>query len=135
MYIGNAFLLVLNLPLIGLWVKLLKVPYRILFPYLIFFCIIGSYSINNSIFDVLVMLLFGIIGYLFRKLEYEPAPLVLAFVLGPMLENAMRQSLLISRGSLSIFFERGISLTCLILALLLLVSSVFLKFRKRVAGA
>jgi putative tricarboxylic transport membrane protein len=135
MYIGNAFLLVLNLPLIGLWVKLLKVPYRILFPYLVFFCVIGSYSINNSIFDVLVMLFFGVIGYLFRKFKYEPAPLVLAFVLGPMLENAMRQSLLISQGNLSIFFQRGISLTCLLLALLLLASSVFLQFRKRLTSS
>ena len=132
MYIGNVMLLVLNLPLIGLWVKLLKVPYRILFPLILFFCIIGSYSINNSTFDVLVMLIFGIIGYLFRKFEYEPAPLVMAFILGPMLENSLRQSLLISGGSLLIFFTRPISASCLIIALLLLLSSIFLRKQRQI---
>ena len=127
MYIGNVMLLILNLPLIGLWVKLLKVPYRILFPLILFFCMIGSYSINNSTFDVLVMLIFGIIGYLFRKFKYEPAPLVLAFILGPMLENSLRQSLLISEGNLSIFFTKPISGSCLVIALFVLLSSIFLK--------
>jgi len=132
MYIGNVMLLILNLPLIGLWVKLLKVPYRILFPLILFFCLIGAYSINNSTFDVLVMLIFGIIGYLFRKFQYEPAPLVLAFILGPMLENSLRQSLLISEGSLWIFFTRPISGVGLIIALLVLLSSIFLKKHRQI---
>jgi putative tricarboxylic transport membrane protein len=127
MYIGNFLLLVLNLPLIGLWVKLLKVPYRILFPFLLLFSVIGSYSINNSLFDVVIMFIFGILGYLFRKCGYESAPLVLAFVLGPMLENSMRQSLLISMGSGLVFFARPISAGFLITALLILLSPVCLK--------
>jgi putative tricarboxylic transport membrane protein len=127
MYIGNVLLLVLNLPLIGLWVKLLKVPYRILFPLILFFCVIGSYSISSSKVDVLAMILFGILGYLFRKFGYEPAPLVMAFILGPMMENSLRQSLLMSGGDFSIFFRRSISASSMIIALLILLSSVFLK--------
>lgn len=130
MYIGNVMLLVLNLPLIGLWVKVLKIPPRILFPFIFFFCIIGSYSAHSSVFDVSVMLIFGLIGYLFRKFKYEPAPLVLAFILTPMLENALRQSLIISEGSFSIFFSRPIAAVALIVALFLLLSS-FLPHLKR----
>ena len=125
MYLGNVLLLILNLPLIGLWVKLLKVPYRFLFPFLLFFCVIGSYSINNNTFDVLIMFIFGIIGYLFKKFKYEAAPLVLAFILGPMLENSLRQSLLMSGGSLSVFYSRPISIVFLAIALLILLSSIF----------
>jgi putative tricarboxylic transport membrane protein len=128
MYIGNIMLLILNLPLIGLWVKLLKVPYRILFPLILFFCVIGSYSINNSTFDVLMMVIFGFIGYVLRKFRYEPAPLIMAFILGPMLENSLRQSLLISMGDFSIFLTRPISASCLIIALILSLSPIF--FRK-----
>jgi putative tricarboxylic transport membrane protein len=130
MYIGNIMLLGLNLPLIGLWVKLLKIPYRYLFPLILFFCIVGSYSINNSTFDVSVMLIFGIIGYVFRKFEYEPAPLVMAFILGTMIENSMRQSLLISGGDLLIFVTRPISASCLIIALFLILSGIFLRKRR-----
>jgi putative tricarboxylic transport membrane protein len=133
MYIGNVMLLILNLPLIGLWIKILKVPYRILFPLILFICLIGSYSIQNSIFDVLLMLIFGIIGYLFRKFKYEPAPLIMAFVLGPLLEKSLRQSLLMSMGNFSIFFTRSISAFCLIIAILLLLLSIF--FRKNRAMA
>jgi len=132
MYIGNILLLILNLPLIGLWVRLLKVPYRILFPFILFFCVIGSYSINNNIFDVLIMLIFGIIGYFFRKFKYEPAPLVMAFILGPMLENSLRQSLLISHGSFLVFITRPISISCLITALLILVLPIFLRKRRQI---
>ncbi len=127
MYIGNVLLLVLNLPLIGLWVKLLKVPYRILFPIILFCCVVGSYSINNSTFDVGMMILFGVIGYLFRKYGYEAAPLIMAFILGPMLENSLRQSLLMSMGDFSIFFKRTISVTCLLVSLVLLLSPLFLR--------
>jgi len=131
MYIGNAMLLILNLPLIGLWVKVLKIPSRILFPFIFFFCIVGSYSEHNSFFDVTVMLIFGLIGYLFRKFKYEPAPLVLAFILTPMLENGLRQSLIMSEGSFLIFFNRPIAASALIIALLLLFSSFLPYLRKR----
>jgi len=132
MYIGNIFLLILNLPLIGLWVKLLKVPYRILFPFILFFCIIGSYSINNSKFDVVVMLIFGIIGYIFRKFDYEPAPLIMAYILGPMLENSLRQSLMISGGNFSIFLTRPISVFCFIIALILLLLAIFWRKQRKI---
>jgi putative tricarboxylic transport membrane protein len=132
MYIGNVLLLVLNLPLIGVWVKLLKVPYRILFPLILFCCVIGSYSINNSTFDVVVMILFGIMGYLFRKFGYEPAPLIMAFILGPMLENSLRQSLLISTGSFFVFVTRPISAVALGISLLVVLSSIFLRKPRQV---
>jgi putative tricarboxylic transport membrane protein len=132
MYIGNVLLLVLNLPLIGLWVKLLKVPYRILFPLILFFCFIGSYSINGSIFDLIVMILFGVAGYFFRKFGYEAAPLIMAFILGPKLEYSLRQSLLISQGDFAIFFTRNISLTCLLVALLLISMPLFSRRNREV---
>lgn len=132
MYIGNVLLLILNLPLIGIWVKLLKIPYRILFPLILFFCIIGSYSLNNKTFDVFVMLIFGVVGYFFRRYGYEPAPLLLAFVLGDMLENSLRQSLLMSEGNLWSFFQRPISAVTLIVAIFLLFSPIFLKKRQQI---
>jgi putative tricarboxylic transport membrane protein len=132
MYIGNVMLVILNLPLIGLWVKILKVPYKVLFPVLLLLCIIGSYSTNNSKFDVLIMLIFGVIGYLFKKFGYELAPLVIAFVLGPMLETSLRQSLLISKGDISIFFVRPISVACLIIALLVLLLPVIMRKSRRI---
>jgi putative tricarboxylic transport membrane protein len=121
MYVGNAMLLVLNLPLIGLWVQLLKVPYRILFPLILLFCVIGVYSISSNIWDIVIMLVFGVLGYLMKKLEYEAVPLVLAFVLGRMAEESLRQSLVLSRGSLMIFFSRPISGAFLIAAAVLVV--------------
>jgi putative tricarboxylic transport membrane protein len=130
MYIGNVMLLVLNLPLIPLWVQLLKIPYRILFPLILLFCLIGSYSLKNSAFDVVVMIFFGIIGYLFRKFGYEGAPLILAFVLGPMFELNLRQSLLISKGSLLIFFTRPISAVTLTLSIFILFTSFIPYFRR-----
>ena len=126
MYVGNVMLLILNLPLIGVWVKLLKIPYRVLFPLILLFCIIGSYSVNNSRFDVLMVVVFGVIGYLLRRYHYEAAPLVMAFILSPMIENSLRQSLLMSYGTSLIFFTRPISLGCLVLAALVLLSSIFL---------
>jgi putative tricarboxylic transport membrane protein len=129
MYIGNVMLLILNLPLISIWVRLLKVPYRILFPLILLFCIIGSYSVGTSRFDVLMMATFGVIGYVFRKLDYEAAPLVMAFILSPTIENSLRQSLLMSRGTSLIFFTRPISLVCLIVAGLVLASSIVLRKR------
>ncbi len=127
MYIGNTMLLLLNLPLIGMWIKILKIPYSFLFPFIFLFCIIGSYSVGNNIQDVYVMLLFGIFGYLMKKYDYEPAPLILSFVLGPMFENALRQSLIISSGNPMIFLTRPISAAFLFAALVLLFSPMVLK--------
>jgi putative tricarboxylic transport membrane protein len=127
MYIGNFMLLILNLPLIGLWVRLLKVPYSMLFPFILLFCIIGAYTVGNNIQDVYIMILFGILGYLMKRYEYEPAPLILAFVLGPMFETAVRQSLIISGGSPLIFFSRPIAVTFLAISFILLVSPIVLK--------
>ena len=124
MYIGNIMLLVLNLPLIGLWVKLLKVPYAMLAPLILVFVLIGAYSVNNSIFDVGITIAFGFLGYLMRKLDFEPAPLVLAMILGPQLEASLRRSLIYSRGDLGVFFERPIAATLMALALLMLLSPV-----------
>ncbi|MFZ5868131.1 MAG: tripartite tricarboxylate transporter permease [Thermodesulfobacteriota bacterium] len=121
MYVGNAMLLVLNLPLVGLWVKMLKIPYPLFFPLIVLFCLIGVFSINHNINEIYVMLAFGVVGYLLRKFEYEAAPLILAMVLGPMYENALRQSLIMSDGSYGIFFSRPLSATCLIFAALLLI--------------
>jgi len=131
MYIGNMMLLVLNLPLIGIWVKVLKVPYKILFPLILLFCLIGVYSISNTVFDIYVMIFFGVVGYLMNKFEYEPSPLVLAYVLGPMLENSLRKSLIMSRGDFSIFFVRPLSAVFLVLALLILVSPLIPGIRKK----
>lgn len=123
MYIGNAMLLILNLPLVGLWVKVLKIPYHLLFPLILIFSLIGVYSLNNNSTEILIALIFGFVGYLMRKFEYEPAPFLLALVLEPMMENKFRQSLLISKGSLSIFFTRPISAVFIIAALFVLLTS------------
>jgi putative tricarboxylic transport membrane protein len=133
MYIGNAMLLVLNLPLIGMWVKILKIPYPILFPLILLFCVVGAFSLNNNMDDVLFMIGFGVLGYLFKKFDYEAAPLVLAIVLGSILENSLRQSLLISQGSFLIFFTRPISATLLSIAIILLLYPLLplFKFRKK----
>jgi len=125
MWVGNFLLVVLNLPLIGMWVKLLTVKYDYLFPAILIFCCIGVYSISNASMDVLLAALFGFIGYVFIKLEMEPAPLLLGFVLGPMMEENLRRALLLSRGDPMVFLTRPISLTLLIIsaALLLIVVS------------
>jgi putative tricarboxylic transport membrane protein len=122
MYIGNLMLLILNLPLIGLWVKLLRVPYSLLAPLILVFVLIGAYSVNNSAFDVGITIAFGFFGYVMRKFEFEPAPLVLAMILGPQLEASLRRSLIYSRGDLLVFFERPIAATLMALALLMLFS-------------
>jgi len=124
MYMGNIMLLVLNLPLIGMWVKITKLPFRLLFPMVILFCVIGVYSINNSIFDLWIMIIFGVFGYLMKKCNYEPAPLVLAYVLGPMVEQSLRQSLAISNGSFTIFLFRPISIVCLAIGAFLLITAI-----------
>jgi putative tricarboxylic transport membrane protein len=124
MYIGNGMLLVLNLPLISLWVKVLRVPYFLLYPLILLFCLIGAYGLQNNPGDVVLMLVFGIVGYLMRKFQYDGAPLVLAAVLGPLLEEAFRQSLMLSHGDFSIFISRPISLAFLVVAVILLIIPV-----------
>jgi putative tricarboxylic transport membrane protein len=133
MYLGNIVLLILNVPLIGLWVKILKIPYLILFPLIFLFCVIGSYTINNSTSDVFIMLIFGVMGYLMRKYGYEGTPLILALVVGPIFEGSMRRSLLMSSGSFSIFVTRPISAILLVVTLSLLVAGIFSK-RKFIKG-
>ena len=121
MWIGNLMLVVLNLPLIGIWIKLLSVPYRWLFPSIVLFCAIGVYSTNNTTFDIWMVGIFGFIGYLFIKLGTEPAPLLLGFILGPMMEEYLRRALLLSRGDWSVFITRPLSAGLLAAAALLLV--------------
>ena len=113
MWIGNCFLLTLNVPLVRLWLSLFKIPYGVLFPAILFFCCIGTYSVNNSLEDVLITAAFGLVGYLFLRLSLDPAPLILGFILGPMLEENCRRALLLSRGSFSTFARHPISATLL----------------------
>jgi len=131
MYIGNVMLLVLNLPLVGMWAQLLRLPYNVLFPLIVLFSIIGVYCSSNNVFDVYVMIAFGILGYLMRKTGYEPAPLVLAFVLGPMLENNLRKALILSQGELTTFLTRPISAACLLFAAVLLVFPLLPSLRRK----
>jgi putative tricarboxylic transport membrane protein len=131
MYVGNAMLLALNLPLIGMWVQILKIPYKTLFPLILLFCLIGSYSVSTNVFDIYIMLVFGVLGYFFRKLNYEPAPLVLAFVLGPLLEKNLRQALILSDGSIGVFLTRPLSAAGLLISLFLLVSAALPSLQKK----
>jgi TctA family transporter len=121
MWLGNAMLIILNLPLIGMWIKLLTVPYRWLFPAIVLFCAIGVYSTNNNTFDIWMVGAFGVIGYTFIKLKVEPAPLLLGFILGPMMEENLRRALLLSRGDWSVFVTRGLSASLLAAAAVLLI--------------
>jgi len=130
MWIGNLMLVVLNLPLIGIWVKLLQVPYRLLYPAILLFCCIGVYSINNSVFDVFMTAGFGILGWLFVKLECEPAPLLLGFILGPMMEENLRRAMLLSRGDPTVFVTRPISAVMLGMAVALLLIIVAPSIRR-----
>jgi putative tricarboxylic transport membrane protein len=118
-------LLVLNLPLIGIWVKVLKIPYGILFPLILLFCFVGAYANSNSLVDLNVMVFFGLVGYIMKKTGFEPAPLVMAYILCPFLEEAFRQSLIKSHGDFSIFFKRPISATILGIAFLFIILNVF----------
>ena len=121
MWIGNAMLIILNLPLIGMWIKLLTVPYRFLFPAIVLFCAIGVYSTNNKTFDIWLVAIFGVIGYWFNKIGAEPAPLLLGFILGPMMEENLRRALLLSRGDWSVFVTRPLSAFLLAAAAILVV--------------
>lgn len=121
MYVGNVVLLILNLPLVGLFVNLLRIPYRILYPSILLFCVLGVYAVNNSVLDIWIMTVMGLLGYLLRKFDFETAPIVLGLVLAPMLEMSLRQSLAMSRGNYLIFIERPIAGTMLLAAFALLV--------------
>jgi putative tricarboxylic transport membrane protein len=123
-YIGNLILVILNLPAIPLWVSLLKTPKPILYTIILIFCVIGAYSLQNSIFDVGLTLVFGILGYIFKKLDFPMAPMILTVILGPLMERGMRQSLEMSRGDFSIFFTRPISLGLIILSVFFIISSL-----------
>ncbi|MCP5281062.1 MAG: tripartite tricarboxylate transporter permease [Rhodoferax sp.] len=131
MWIGNAMLVILNLPLIGLWIKLLTVPYRWLYPAIVLFCAIGVYSTNNNTFDIWMVGMFGVLGYMFIKLGIEPAPLVLGLILGPMMEENLRRALLLSRGDWTVFFTRGLSASLLAIAAALLMIVLLPAVRKK----
>jgi putative tricarboxylic transport membrane protein len=135
MWVGNLMLIVLNLPLIGIWIKLLTVPYRFLFPAILSFCCIGLYTLNNNNFDVFMGALFGLVGYLFYKLGCEPAPLLLGFILGPMMEENLRRALLLSRGDWSTFVTRPLSAALLLAALAMVVVVLLPSIKKKRAEA
>ena len=131
MWTGNLMLLVINLPMIGVWVSLLRVPYRLMFPAIVLFCCIGAYSVNNNVFDVWLMLLFGMVGAFFIKVGAEPAPFMLGFVLGPLMEENFRRAMMLSRGDPTTFVTRPISAGLLALAVALLVILVLPAVRAR----
>jgi TctA family transporter len=128
MWIGNFFLVILNLPLIGIWVRMIMVPYQVLYPAILVFCGIGVFSLNNNEFDIYLMALFGLLGYVFSKLGCEPAPMLLAFILGPLMEEYLRRAMLISRGDPMVFVTRPISATLLGLAVLAMCAVLFPTF-------
>ncbi|MCZ8375015.1 MAG: tripartite tricarboxylate transporter permease [Beijerinckiaceae bacterium] len=134
MWIGNLMLVIINLPMVGLWVRLLRVPYRMLFPAILIFCAIGVYSINNQPFDVVLTAFFGLVGYLLLKLGFEPAPMLVAFVLGKIMEEKLRQAMLLSRGDPMTFFDFGkhpISATLMIVSIILLIVALLPSIRRK----
>lgn len=130
MWIGNLFLVILNLPLAGLWVQILRIPYRYLYPAILAVCAVGVYSINYNIYDIVLMATFALLGYVFYQLRCEPAPLILGFVLGPMMEENLRRAMLLSRGDAGVFFTSPISAALLLAALLLLAATLLPKWQK-----
>jgi len=131
MWIGNLFLVILNLPLIGIWVKMISVPYHFLYPMILVFCCIGVFSLGNKLFDVYLLAGFGVLGYIFSKLKCEPAPLLLGFILGPMMEEYLRRALLLSRGDFSVLVTRPISATMLAIAAIALIVVFLPSIRKK----
>lgn len=127
MWLGNLFLLILNLPLVGIWVSFLKIPRRIMYPTIVAICLVGAYYINNSWFDVMLLIPFGLVGYLLRVLDCEPAPLAMGFIMGAMFEEHFRRSMMINRGDLLVFLEHPISLTFLLITVILITFSLFWK--------
>jgi putative tricarboxylic transport membrane protein len=134
MYLGNVMLIALNLPLIGIWVRILKIPYAILFPLIFLFCLIGVYTLNSNVIEIFIMLVFGVLGFIMRKSGFEGAPFLLALVLGPIMESSFRQSLLISHGNLGVFISHPIAAVLLILGLACLASQLIPVFRKKGKG-
>jgi TctA family transporter len=130
MWVGNLFLVILNLPLIGLWVRMIMVPYQLLYPAILVFCAIGVFSLRNQEFDVHLMGLFGVLGYVFSKLGCEPAPMLLAFILGPLMEEFLRRAMLLSRGDPLVLIQRPISATLLALAVLAILAVLLPSFSK-----
>lgn len=131
MYLGNVILLVLNLPMVGVWVQLLKVPFGILGPVIVLFTVVGCYSLNNDVFNVFMFIVFGIMGYILRKLCFDPGPMVMSFILAPLIENSLRQSLLMSAGSFSIFVSRPISGTLMAVFAAILIGQLYMAFKNR----
>jgi putative tricarboxylic transport membrane protein len=131
MWIGNLMLVVINLPLVGVWVSLLRVPYRLLYPSIVVFCCIGVYSINNSPSDVLIAAMFAVVGYWYTKHDFEPAPMLLGFVLGPLMEENLRRAMLIARGDVTVFATRPISAALLAISIVMLTLSALPMLRKR----
>jgi putative tricarboxylic transport membrane protein len=130
MWLGNLMLLIINLPLVGLWVRLLKVPYRLMFPAILMFCSIGIYSINSVPTDVMFIAFFGIVGYALIKLGFEPAPLLLGFVLGRLMEEYLRRALTLSRGDPIVFLERPVAAGLLLLTAVVLAAALLPSLRK-----
>jgi TctA family transporter len=135
MWIGNCFLLLLNVPLVRFWLSVFKIPYSVLFPSILFFCCIGTYSVNNNLDDIFSTAAFGVLGYVLMRLDLEPAPLMLGFILGPMLEEYFRRSMLLSRGSFTTFVTHPISGTLIGLIVLLIIGQVVFSWRAKRAGA
>jgi TctA family transporter len=131
MWVGNLMLVILNLPMIGVWIRLLQVPYRLLYPAILLFCCIGVYSLNNNVFDIYITVLFGILGYVWAKLKCEPAPMLLGFILGPMMEENLRRAMLLSRGDATVFATRPISATMLVISALMLLVVIAPSIRKK----
>ncbi len=131
MWVGNFFLVILNLPLIGMWIKLLQVPYRLLYPAILLFCCIGAYSLNNNVWDVVMIIPFAILGYYFKKWKCEPAPLLLGFILGEMMEEYLRRALTLSRGDWGVLFDRPLSATLLAITALLILLMLLPSIRKK----
>jgi putative tricarboxylic transport membrane protein len=131
MYIGNVILIILNLPLVGLFINLLRVPFRILFPVILLVCLVGTYAVNSSVVELIILLVSGILGYLFRKFDFDIAPFILAMIIGPTIEMTFRQSLMRSGGSFSIFWKSPISLVLLALSGVLLLWNVYRALRPK----
>jgi putative tricarboxylic transport membrane protein len=130
MYVGNVMLLILNLPLIGLFTRITRVPWAILGPIIVLVCLVGAYGVNNNPIDILVMVVFGVIGWVMVKFGYDPAPLVLAFVLGSMMETSLRQSLILSHGSFLVFVTRPIAAVSLAVMVALLAFQIYSQRRR-----
>jgi putative tricarboxylic transport membrane protein len=135
MYIGNIMLLILNIPLIGVFINILRIPYYLLTPLIAVICFVGAFSVNNNAIDVVIMLIFGLVGYLMRKFGYDAAPLILGYILGPMLEKSMRQSLMLSNCSIAIFFRSPISVIFLLVAVLVIVGPLLLMCYRNIKQA